>query len=338
LADESNLSTESTGAAASSVPTEGGAPAKTPSASGGGASGGGSSGGGASGGGSSGGGASGGGASGGGASGGGASGGGASGGGSSGGGSSGGGSSGGGAGAGRGPGGSGGGRGYGGGGASGRFGGGRGPGGPGGRGRGPGGPGGRGPGGPGGRGPGGPGGRGPGGRGRGPGGRGRDGRGRNGDDDHRYEERVVKINRCATVVKGGRRFSFSALVVLGDREGNVGVGFGKANEVPPTVEKAMKDARKNFTKVATRGNTIPHRIVGRFRSSKVVLVPASEGTGVIAGAAVRAVVECAGIKDVLTKVHGSTNPLNVVKATMDGLKTLRTREEVSRLRGVEIPE
>jgi len=108
--------------------------------------------------------------------------------------------------------------------------------------------------------------------------------------------------------------------------------------VPPTVEKAMKDARKNFTKVATRGNTIPHRIVGRFRSSKVVLVPASEGTGVIAGAAVRAVVECAGIKDVLTKVHGSTNPLNVVKATMDGLKTLRTREEVSRLRGVEIPE
>ena len=172
-----------------------------------------------------------------------------------------------------------------------------------------------------------------------PGGRGR-GRGRDGDleEENRYEERVVKINRCATVVKGGRRFSFSALVVLGDREGQVGVGFGKANEVPPSVEKAMKDARKNFVKVAVASNTIPHKIVGAYRSSRVVMVPASEGTGVIAGAAVRAVVECAGIKDILTKVHGSTNPLNVVKATLNGLKTLRTREEVSRLRGVEIPE
>ena len=158
------------------------------------------------------------------------------------------------------------------------------------------------------------------------------------EEENRYEERVVKINRCATVVKGGRRFSFSALVVLGDREGQVGVGFGKANEVPPSVEKAMKDARKNFVKVAVASNTIPHKIVGAYRSSRVVMVPASEGTGVIAGAAVRAVVECAGIKDILTKVHGSTNPLNVVKATLNGLKTLRTREEVSRLRGVEIPE
>jgi len=126
--------------------------------------------------------------------------------------------------------------------------------------------------------------------------------------------------------------------VLGDREGSVGVGFGKANEVPPTVEKAMKAARKSFVKVAVAGNTIPHRIVGKYRSSKVVMVPADAGTGVIAGAAVRAVVECVGIKDVLTKVHGSTNPLNVVKATMDGLKSLRTREEISRLRGVEIAE
>lgn len=157
------------------------------------------------------------------------------------------------------------------------------------------------------------------------------------DQDNRFEERVVKINRCSTVVKGGRRFSFSALVVLGDREGNVGIGFGKANEVPPSVEKAMKEARKNLTKISLSGDTIPHKVVGVFRSSRVTLVPASEGTGVIAGAAVRAVVECAGIKNVLTKVNGSTNPLNVVKATLTGLKELRNREEVVRLRGVEVP-
>jgi small subunit ribosomal protein S5 len=147
---------------------------------------------------------------------------------------------------------------------------------------------------------------------------------------------VVKINRCATVVKGGRRFSFSALVVLGDREGQVGVGFGKANEVPPAVEKAMKDARKNFVKISRAGSTIPHQVTGLYRSTRVVLVPASGGTGVIAGAAVRAVVECAGIKDLLSKVHGSTNPLNVVKATLDALERLRNREDVMRLRGVEI--
>ena len=183
---------------------------------------------------------------------------------------------------------------------------------------------------------GGPGG-GRGGRG-GPGG-GRGGRrGRDDGEESRYEERVVKINRCSKVIKGGRRFSFSALVVLGDREGNVGIGFGKANEVPPSVEKAMKIARKAFTKVAIHGNTIPHKIVGSYRSSRVVMLPATEGTGIIAGAPVRAVVECAGVKDLLTKVHGSTNPLNVVKATMNGLKQLRTREEVSMLRGVEIPE
>jgi small subunit ribosomal protein S5 len=157
-------------------------------------------------------------------------------------------------------------------------------------------------------------------------------------EESRYEERVVKINRCATVVKGGRRFSFSAVVVLGDRCGSVGLGFGKANEVPPSVEKAMKDARKNFVKISVAGTTIPHRVVGTYRSSRVVLVPAAAGTGVIAGAAVRAVVECAGIKDILTKVHGSTNPLNVVKATMNGLKQLRSREEVTRLRGVQLAE
>ena len=187
---------------------------------------------------------------------------------------------------------------------------------------------------------GGPGG-GRGGPGGGRGGRGGRGGGRRGRDDgeeSRYEERVVKINRCSKVIKGGRRFSFSALVVLGDREGNVGIGFGKANEVPPSVEKAMKIARKAFTKVSIHGNTIPHKIVGSYRSSRVVMLPATEGTGIIAGAPVRAVVECAGVKDLLTKVHGSTNPLNVVKATMNGLKQLRTREEVSMLRGVEIPE
>ena len=177
-----------------------------------------------------------------------------------------------------------------------------------------------------------------GGPGGGRGGRGGGRRGRDDGGDSRYEERVVKINRCSKVIKGGRRFSFSALVVLGDREGSVGIGFGKANEVPPSVEKAMKIARNDFTKVSIHGNTIPHKIVGSYRSSRVVMLPATEGTGIIAGAPVRAVVECAGVKDLLTKVHGSTNPLNVVKATMNGLKQLRTREEVSMLRGVEIPE
>ncbi|MGQ9591362.1 MAG: 30S ribosomal protein S5, partial [Planctomycetota bacterium] len=160
--------------------------------------------------------------------------------------------------------------------------------------------------------------------------------GRAEDAESPYEERVVRINRCATVVKGGRRFSFSAVVVVGDRKGMVGVGFGKANEVPPAVEKATKDAKKNFVKVSLVGTTVPHRVWGRYRTSKVVLVPAVEGTGVIAGAAVRAVVECAGVKDVLTKVYGSTNALNVVKAALAALRSLRSPEEVSRLRGVEV--
>lgn len=170
------------------------------------------------------------------------------------------------------------------------------------------------------------------------GGRDRGGRGRAQAEEAegRYEERVVKINRCATVVKGGRRFSFSALVVLGDREGTVGVGFGKANEVPPAVEKAMKNARKAFTQVPVENLSIPHKVVGEYRSARVTLLPASEGTGVIAGAAVRAVVECAGIKNILTKVHGSNNPLNVVKATLNALLQLRNRQDVGRLRGVEV--
>ncbi len=165
----------------------------------------------------------------------------------------------------------------------------------------------------------------------------RGGRGRGGEEgDNRYEERVVKINRCVTVVKGGRRFSFSALVVLGDRSGQVGVGFGKANEVPPSVEKAIKDAKKNFVRIPLKGTTIPHQVEGAYRSSKVFMAPAADGTGVIAGSAVRAVVECVGVRNILTKVYGSTNPVNVVKAAMRGLQSLRSREEVARLRGVDV--
>lgn len=153
------------------------------------------------------------------------------------------------------------------------------------------------------------------------------------------EERVVKIRRCAAVVKGGRRFSFNALVVIGDKQGRVSWGYGKANEVPPAVEKAAKDAQetlKRQKKVSLRGHTIPHKVVGRFGASKVVMVPAGPGTGVKAGPGVRDVLECAGIHDILTKTHGSNNPLNLVKATIDGLLQLRTREEVAALRGVAL--
>ncbi len=156
------------------------------------------------------------------------------------------------------------------------------------------------------------------------------------DDRPQFVETVVKINRCAKVMKGGRRFSFSALVVVGDHNGRVGVGFGKANEVPPAVEKAVKKGRDTLTRVPVVHGTIPHEITGRFGASRVKMVPASEGTGVIAGAAVRAVVEAAGIHNLLTKVYGSTNPLNVVKATFEGLKSLLTKEECERLRGVSL--
>ncbi len=156
------------------------------------------------------------------------------------------------------------------------------------------------------------------------------------DDRPQLVETVVKINRCAKVMKGGRRFSFSALVVVGDQKGRVGVGFGKANEVPPAVEKAVKKGRDMMCKVPIKRGTIPHEITGRFGSSRVKMVPASEGTGVIAGASVRAVVEAAGIHNILTKVYGSTNPLNVVKATFQGLQSLLTKDEVERLRGVTL--
>lgn len=149
-------------------------------------------------------------------------------------------------------------------------------------------------------------------------------------------ETVVRINRCAAVVKGGRRFSFSALVSVGDQAGVVGFGFGKAKEVPSAVEKAVKDAKKRLVRVPTLGTTIPHEVEGRFGASKVVLVPAAPGTGVIAGSAVRAVLEAAGVRDILTKAYGSTNPVNLVQATFDGLAQLRKRGDIERLRGVKI--
>jgi small subunit ribosomal protein S5 len=149
-------------------------------------------------------------------------------------------------------------------------------------------------------------------------------------------ETVVKINRCAAVVKGGRRFSFSALVTVGDQAGVVGCGFGKAKMVPNAVEKAVKDGRKHLVRIPMVGTTIPHEVEGCFCSSKVVLIPAAPGTGVIAGHAVRAVLEAAGIRDILTKSFGSTNPVNLVKATFDGLAQLRTRKQAEKLRGVKL--
>jgi len=151
-----------------------------------------------------------------------------------------------------------------------------------------------------------------------------------------WNESVVTIRRCAAVVKGGRRFSFNALVVVGNGKGQVAWGYGKANEVPPAVEKGVKDAQKRMNRINLRGGTIPHPIIGRFGAARVVLLPARPGTGVIAGGAVRAVVQAAGITDILTKSLGSTNKLNLVKATIEGLKLLRTREEIARLRGVEL--
>ena len=153
------------------------------------------------------------------------------------------------------------------------------------------------------------------------------------------QEHVVKIRRCAAVVKGGRRFSFNALVVVGDTRGKVAYGYGKANEVPPAVEKATKDAQetiKRQKRVSLKGDTIPHRVVGRFGGSRVVMVPAGPGTGVKAGPGVRDVLTACGVHNILTKVHGSSNPINLVKATIQGLMELRTRDDVARLRGVTL--
>lgn len=147
---------------------------------------------------------------------------------------------------------------------------------------------------------------------------------------------TVKVRRCAAVVKGGRRFSFAALVVVGDGKGNVGWGYGKANEVPPAVEKAVKDGTRSMLEVSLDGTTIPHKVIGKFGSAKVVLVPARPGTGIIAGSAVRAVCEAAGIRDILTKSYGTSNALNLVKATIAGLESVRSSVEVERLRGVSL--
>lgn len=155
-------------------------------------------------------------------------------------------------------------------------------------------------------------------------------------DDSGFDEIVVKIKRCAAVVRGGRRFSFGALVVVGDRNGKVGVGYGKAAEVPSSVEKGRKNATRDMRPVKIVSGTIPHRVIGRFGASRVVMIPASPGTGVIAGTSVRAVLELAGLHDVLTKSYGSNTPRNLVNATMNGLMQLLTREDVERLRGVKL--
>jgi small subunit ribosomal protein S5 len=166
---------------------------------------------------------------------------------------------------------------------------------------------------------------------------GRGGRDRGGEDDGSgIETSVVRIYRCAKVVKGGRTFSFGALVVAGDRRGNIGIGYGKANEVPPSVEKATKDARKSMFKVNLKGTTIPHAVQGTSGASKVVLVPARPGTGVTAGKSVRPCLELAGITDILSKAYGSTSPKNLVKATVAALRQLQNRDQVERTRGISL--
>lgn len=156
------------------------------------------------------------------------------------------------------------------------------------------------------------------------------------DNQSSLIERTVKVKRCAAVVKGGRRFSFAALVVAGNGRGRVGCGYGKANEVMPSVEKATKQASRNMNRVTLVNETIPHKVTGRYGASHVVLLPAGPGTGVIAGSAVRAVCEAAGIKNILTKSFGSPNAVTLVKATLRALEALRSKDDVARLRGVEI--
>jgi small subunit ribosomal protein S5 len=158
------------------------------------------------------------------------------------------------------------------------------------------------------------------------------------EESRELKERVVEINRVAKVVKGGRRFSFTALVVIGDEVDRVGVGYGKAREVPLAITKAVDDAKKNLFTVPKKGTTITHEVLGKFDAARVMLRPASEGTGVIAGGGVRAVLELAGIRDILAKSLGTTNPINMAKATVDALKSLRRPEDVARARGKTVYE
>jgi small subunit ribosomal protein S5 len=156
--------------------------------------------------------------------------------------------------------------------------------------------------------------------------------------DNQFEERVVSINRVTKVVKGGRRFRFAALVVIGNKQGHIGFGTGKASEVPDAIKKAVEDAKTNMITVPIVGTTIPHAITGNYGAGKVFLKPASEGTGIIAGGAVRAVFELAGVNDILSKCIGSRTPINMVRATFEGLKELRTAETVAKLRGVDVAD
>ena len=165
----------------------------------------------------------------------------------------------------------------------------------------------------------------------------RDRRDRN-EEPPEFEEKLVAVNRVTKTVKGGRNMRFSALIVIGDKKGRVGVGMGKAVEIPEAIRKASEAAKKNLVTISTKDTSIPHETVGRFGTAKVVLLPAPEGTGVIAGGPARAVLELCGVKDIRTKSYGTNNPINTVKATLEGLKALRTAEQVAKLRGKTVEE